>query len=372
MQKICCFFNYNPLYRFPIYQEMSRSFDCDFYFGNTVFEPIVSFDSEKLSGYKKTLEAKKIGICDYVWHIGSFQLLNRKYTHYIITGDSRILASWLIMLWAKLTGKKVFLWTHGIHQHYSKWTSRVIYRTYFRLADRLLMYGKYNWSYMIELGCSKNKLRTIHNSLDTNLHNHLFEQMSLSNIYQNHFHNNYPTIIYIGRLQKRKKIEQLFEAVLWLNNRGNRYNIVAVGDDNESGFYQKEAARIGLGNRIWFYGPSYDEVSNSQLLFNASVCVCPAAVGLTAIHAMSFGCPVITNDDFESQMPEHESIIPEITGSYFKTNNIEDLAHKIQFWCCKTPVERENTRSATRKEVVCNWSTDYQIRLLNSCLSLES
>lgn len=59
------------------------------------------------------------------------------------------------------------------------------------------------------------------------------------------------------------------------------------------------------------------------------MCVCPAAVGLTAIHALSYGCPVISNDNVETQMPEFESIVEGETGSLFKENDIEDLVEKL-------------------------------------------
>ena len=54
----------------------------------------------------------------------------------------------------------------------------------------------------------------------------------------------------------------------------------------------------------------YNEEANAELLYNASVCVCPAEVGLTAIHSLLFGTPVVSNDNFDEQMPEFESIIP--------------------------------------------------------------
>jgi len=33
MKKLCCIFNYNPHYRFPIYREMDLKLNCDFFGG---------------------------------------------------------------------------------------------------------------------------------------------------------------------------------------------------------------------------------------------------------------------------------------------------------------------------------------------------
>ena len=53
--KICCVFNYNPLYRLPIYKLMSETFDVEFYFGDYGEEQnkrLKSFDPNQLNGFK--------------------------------------------------------------------------------------------------------------------------------------------------------------------------------------------------------------------------------------------------------------------------------------------------------------------------------
>ena len=38
------------------------------------------------------------------------------------------------------------------------------------------------------------------------------------------------------------------------------------------------------------------------------MCVSPGNVGLTAIHSLTYGTPVLTHDNFNFQMPEAEAI----------------------------------------------------------------
>ncbi len=64
--------------------------------------------------------------------------------------------------------------------------------------------------------------------------------------------------------------------------------------------------------------------------YNASVCVSPGNIGLTAIHALSFGCPIITHNNFAEQMPEFESIKPSKTGYFYQQGDIADLKDKIR------------------------------------------
>lgn len=368
MNKVCCVFNYNPLYRYPIYKAMSEAFDCDFFFGDTVFEPIKQFDATQLKGFKGFIHPKILRFKGYIWHKGIWNIFKFRYTHYVVTGECRLLVNLLIFLWAKLLGRTFIIWTHGEHQTYSKWTTRLILKSFYRSADKILMYGSYNLNYMIDLGCVPNRIYTIHNSLDTGKHTELFGQMSISPLYKNYFGNDYPTVIYIGRLQKRKKIEQLIEAVASLKQKGATYNIVLVGDNTSGDYLYDVVNKYGMDKNVWFYGPSYKEEDNAELLYNAAVCVCPASVGLTAIHAMSYGCPVVSNDNMETQMPEFESIIEGETGSLFNENDVEDLMKKIEFWCKTPSQDREYLREKIRQHIIEDWSVDYQINVLKKVL----
>lgn len=151
--------------------------------------------------------------------------------------------------------------------------------------------------------------------------------------------------------------------------QGFYFNLVLVGEKtNVESEISVLMEKYGLSNRTWFYGPCFDENKNAQLLFDASVCVCPAAVGLTAIHALSYGCPVISNDNVETQMPEFESIVDGETGSLFKENDIEDLVEKIKYWCCLNLEQRTHTRDIARQLILSEWSVDYQIQILKSLL----
>lgn len=368
MKKICCFFNYPPHYRYAIYNEMDKTINCDFYFGDNVFMPLKSFDVNCLQGFKAYLNAKITNFKGYIWHKGAMKLFNPSYTHYIVTGESSIIANWMLILWTKITGKKLIMWTHGIHQTINKRSSVIVYKLFYRSADVLLMYSSYNLKYMVNLGCKTEKIRYIHNSLDTKVQSSIYENIQKSDIYTNYFKNDDPVVIYIGRLQKRKRIEQLIEAVDILKNKSVNVNLVLVGDNVDAEFLRTLVKSKRLEQNTCFFGASYDEIQNSELLYNASVCVCPAAIGLTAIHSLSYGCPIISNDNFETQMPECECIVEGVTGSFFKEDNVEDLANKIQHWCSISTSQRERTRKEARKLITQEWSIDYQIETLKKII----
>ena len=200
MKKLCCVFNYNPLYRLPIYQAISENFDCDFYFGDTVFSPLRGFEPRELKGFKKYLHASKF-LRAFVWYSGIHEVLKHEYTHYIVTGSHEYIGNWIILLYAKLTGKKVIGWGHGPKQYETSFKRRFLRKLFFRSLDHMLLYNNYNIKFLEFLGVNNSKISVIHNSLNTELQAKLFEKLTPSGIYKKHFGNDNPTIIYIGRIR---------------------------------------------------------------------------------------------------------------------------------------------------------------------------
>lgn len=367
--KICFFFNYNPLYRLPIYKTIDGSFDCDFYFGDGESATIKQFDPKLLNGFKGILHYKRIKHTWFSFFCGITKIFKSEYKQYVITGDVFNLSLWLLLIYCKFTGKKVYNWTHGVYSPLNNIITRNTHRLFNRLFSGAFMYNSYACQYMKDLGFKESQLYVIHNSLDTDLQTAEYERHPVSNIYSDHFDNSYPVVLYIGRIQKRKKLDLLVEAVASLNENNRFVNLVIVGDYSQDTEIQQMVKDKGLSSNVWFYGASYEEHTNAELIYNAHVCVCPEKVGLTAIHSLSYGTPVISNDSFNTQMPEFESIVDGVTGSFYKTGNIYDLATKILKWCLISDEGREETRLAARREITNEWSVPYQINVLEHVLS---
>ena len=219
---------------------------------------------------------------------------------------------------------------------------------------------------MEAIGISANKLFVIHNSLDSPFQTDIYDKLQPSSIYRDHFHNDLPTVIYIGRIQKRKKIDLLVKAIAYLYHDNNPLNLVIVGKATQENDIEQLVLDKGIADHVWFYGPCFEEEKNAELLYNAAVCVCPAEVGLTAIHSLTYGTPVISNNDFDTQMPEFEAIINGETGSFYQAGDIPSLAQEIVRWSNKTTEERTAIRARARKEITTSWSINYQIDVLRN------
>jgi glycosyltransferase involved in cell wall biosynthesis len=140
----------------------------------------------------------------------------------------------------------------------------------------------------------------------------------------------------MGRLTKKVQIRILYDA---LESLSIPVNVLVVGRG------QIVPTTVSI-HQVHHVPESYDEEELSYI-FNASdLFVYPGAVGLSAIHAMAYGLPVLTRDPGDGCMPESEAVLDGITGSFFAAGDPQDLSRKIKIWLGRLQESRDNIKSA--------------------------
>ncbi len=261
---------------------------------------------------------------------------------------------------------------HGIktEQEYY-WKEKLHIYSFYNMSTAFLLYGDYSRNLMIKKGFNGKKIFCIYNSLDYDTQLIIRNGLVETKIYENYFGNTYPVLIYVGRLQKIKKIEQILESMHKLKNEGVFCNLIIVGENADDINFSQQIAGFGLEQNIWLYGPCYKEEKIGELIYNADVCVSPGNVGLTAMHCFVYGTPVITHNNFENQMPEFEVIQPGINGDFFIEDNLEDLTEKVKTWINLDKLKREEVRLSAYKIIDEKYNPHYQINVLKQVLSMK-
>lgn len=366
--KICFIGNHPSHYRGPIFKLMDETFNIEWHF----LEQKTSIKSLDISVLKNAVKEKAWFSKAQTWYFqhNVINTYNRKDIDiFLFVGEPYSISSWILARLIKLfsPSKRIYFWTHG---WYGKESSlrKIIKKLFFAPADGIFLYGNYAKKLMIAEGFQAEKLHVIHNSLDHKKQLAIRAHNLKSNEFVEHFGNNCINLIFIGRLTPIKCLDLLLEAVKELNAVTSKYNLTIIGDGSESNFLKQKASELGIDKNVWFYGACYDELKNARLIYNSDICISPGNVGLTAMHTMVYGTPVITHNDLSWQMPEFEAIIPGKTGNFFRRNDVKSLVDSITDWFAQNGNKREEIRYNCYKEIDSNWTREFQIDIFKSHL----
>lgn len=279
----------------------------------------------------------------------------------IIWGDAFCPGNWLAVVIAKLNKKKIVFWTHGLYGNeggLKKWLRCLFYS----LADAMLLYGNYSKKLLIGRGFSPDKLFVINNSLDFSYQNKLFlsrEKETVRDFEE-------LRLIFVGRLTKVKKLHQLLYAVHSLV-QSCRVKVDVVGDGCELEGLVTLCDKLELNECVRFHGSIYDEEVLARLITGADIMVSPGNVGLTAMHSLVYGTPVVSHANYSNQMPEFESIEPGVSGELFEEDNVLSLEESI-LRCWRGIKSGLITESTCRGVLESRYSLSYQRNVFKECI----
>lgn len=308
----------------------------------------------------------------FLWQKGLLKRLDTTdYDAVIFLGSIYFLSTWLAMPKVRRLGKKVIIWTHGFLGKDNPVTT-YIRHLFYGQADQCLLYGERSREIMLKSGFyHPGTLHVIYNSLDYTAMERsrkLLKDSDKKDIRQSIFNVcNVPVIVTIGRINRVKRIDLLLKALYQLKNKNYQFKCLIIGDGEEMSTLKSLSNHLKLDEDIVFYGRAYGDEADKLLLIS-DLCVVPGDIGLTAMHAMSAGLPVITHNRFKKQMPEHEAIIEGITGTFYEYGSIIDLARSIKQWLQLDHNKKKMTRVACLGMINDRYNCKFQAKVINTIL----
>lgn len=328
--RIAVVYTHFPHYRAAVFDALDRSdsYSFEFYYDPRGIDATI--ESGAQSTAHRVLPLLRWG--RFFWQRGSIALSgSRDIDGLIFLGNPLILSTWIAGVHARLRGKKTFFWTHG-------WLRRetglkgILRKAFYRLADGLMVYGERAREIGMDAGFDPNHIHVVANSLDYDV------QREAREAYDAHLeprgegvvHNDRPDTPYflaVSRLVPSAELDLAIDAMAELPANAV---LVIVGDGPERASLEVRACKSSVDVR--FLGAVYDEPRLASLFINACAVISPGKVGLLAVHALAYGAPVITHDDFDRQMPEVEAIEPGVTGTLFRRGNRQSLVLAMQYY----------------------------------------
>jgi glycosyltransferase involved in cell wall biosynthesis len=347
-KKVVIVYHFFAHYRGAIIRELLDNSKHDFYFAGDAHDPRnIGVPATKIPNPDRYIQTK----CRFIFKVvmvqtGLFKLAMRRDIDSIIyLGDFHYLNTWLTAPLARMMGKKVFFWTNGWLRRETG-IVRDLRKTFYKLANGLLLYGNFARQLGLDLGFKPEKLYVVYNSLDLPRHREIRESLTEDQLkaykVELGLDPALPTAIFVSRLEAKFRLELLFEAAEKLRAEGHPINVLIVGDGTVREALEKDAASRNLP--VKFFGKCFDDETLGKLLMLSNVSVAPGQVGLFSMLTISFGTPLITHDNPHAQGPEFEGVVPGVTGSFFKQGDANALAKVLKKWTATpwpTPEHRQ-------------------------------
>lgn len=381
-KKCLIIYPYFALYRKHIFDALFASdFGWDFelvgdkkcYFGIKGINPELAKKDVSEGGYNWTFAKNMFPLglkIPFQWQPGVLKRLLRKdYDAVIMLGSIYYIAYIFAIPLLKFFKIPIIFWTHGFLGKDGKLVE-FLRHTLYRQADSFLLYGERSKKIMKASGLYSDKaLNVIYNSLDYGAVENI--ALSQSEVLENRrklfkFYTN-PIVVATGRVTHEKRFNLLLDALeKSINKHRKCFNLLIIGDGPELDRLKSLACNYGINEYINFTGAIYGDKVYEHLMIS-DLCVIPGNVGLSAMHALSAGLPVITHNNFDVQMPEYEAVIPNKTGSFYEFNNIDDMLNKIHFWIYNDNL-LQSAASSCKEIIKNNYHVDYQIKVIENCL----
>lgn len=329
--KISVLYHHFPHYRAPVMRAMASSNRHSYHFfgGHNDFQGIKAFRGDDqvpvtpitFTGDEKT---GHMVMADY----GA--ALTRDFDATIIIGHLKVRATWAAEKMAHRNGLKVAYWAHGWLRK-EIWPKAKLRNHYFGKADRVLVYSTRAVGIAAATGFDPERISVVYNSLDWETQSRQFHAIEGLPQQALRAELGLPTeaaiLLTISRVTDICRYDWLIEAARQINTGGRPLCIVMIGAGPALEGLKEKAVAAGIDLRST--GALYDEERIARHVMAADVVVSPGKVGLTAMHALAYGTPVVTHGALDLQMPEIEAVEEGRSGALFPHGSIPGLAAAI-------------------------------------------
>jgi L-malate glycosyltransferase len=247
------------------------------------------------------------------------------------------------LIFCKLMRKRTIYWGHGRDLlDNASILKNTLYAIEHWLSDAIILYAEHLKKYV--LAGFLNKVFIANNTLNMTIYQNEFgpkaKTLSKYNIKTK------KNIICMGRMQRRKKVQDLVNALKLIDNED--FGLILAGPDAEGILHEFD------DKNIYKLGPIYGAAS-LELLSAADVYCLPGAVGLSIVDAFYCGLPFITGEGGTS--PEIMYLKDGINGFIVPKGDIKQLAARLKL-LLEDDALRDRFSRAARNEILLNCHID--------------
>jgi glycosyltransferase involved in cell wall biosynthesis len=338
MKNVIVHYPFIARYRMPIFNLLNKSekFNFEFWADEKSNDEFLLTDRGELRFKKINLKHIRIPLINKIieWQPSAIKYISKNSIDiYIVLGNPNSISTWLCVLISRIRKIPVLMWSHGFLKDEGG-VKGFVRKFFYKLANGHLLYGDNAKKLMLKYKFKNAQLHVIYNSLDYRKQRLYRDKLSYDDCLkvrnQYGLSENSIVLIIIGRLLPKLKIQDVIQSVYVQRELGNDVALIIIGDGAEKEILQTLVMKFEIQDKIIFYGACHKEEDLSKLYNASNYSIVMGKVGLSAMHSLAYGIPMITNDNMNEHFPEIEAVIDGETGFYFRDNDIEDFQSKLR------------------------------------------
>jgi glycosyltransferase involved in cell wall biosynthesis len=249
----------------------------------------------------------------------------------VVNGNLRWLSNYPLLLEARSKSIGTIWWAHGGSAS-SMRLADVVRRQFMRWADAVLLYTDVEVEDYVAHGFPAQKLFATNNTIDTRSIERAksyYDKGSLDAFRRSKDLED-PFFLYCGRLKPASRLDLAMEAIAQLNRGGHDCELVIIGEGDARCELESLVGHLGIDERVRWLDAMYDQEDLAPWFLSATAMVYPGPIGLSLIHSMAYGLPVVTHDNREHHKPEIAALEDGKNGLMFREGGVNDLVEKLE------------------------------------------
>lgn len=318
-------------YRVPVFRELARRPGIDLLVAYGNEKGITSVEPDGFRGIQIPIHDFRVLGSELRWHNAHYQFATPKRADVVVLSwSTRYLTLVPSLIRARWNNVGTVLWGHG----YSKAETRLRENSRGAVADfadSVLFYNQTSAQRFIDRGYSSPErvfvaLNTLDVTTITQAKIEWTRDPARLAAFRAERGLNGPTVLFVSRLNADNRVDMLLQAAAMLHKDMPDLKVVIVGSGPEGDSLRALAGSLGLGGAVIFTGAIYEEADLAPYFLSAGVFCYPVNIGLSLIHAMAYGVPVVTSNRMTAQNPEIEAFKDGVNGCCYQDGDVGALA----------------------------------------------
>ncbi|MDX9911784.1 MAG: glycosyltransferase family 4 protein [Phycisphaerales bacterium] len=321
-------------YRVPVYRELAGRAGIDFRLVYAQSPGITNVDADGFRAELSRMRIAKVRGRSLIWNSAQVREATKKRCDVLcLSWNAGYLSLVPALLRARASGVGTIVWGHGYSKNESPRRARARERVA-KLADVVMFYNHTAARRYVERGWAPSRVHVALNALDQGpiqrAREHWLSRPDELRAFQvGHALADRPTIVFVSRLLEENRADLLLRAAAKLRERFDTLRVVIIGKGPAQAALESLAGELDLGSCVTFTGAIFDEMELAPWMLSSHVFCYPENIGLSILHAMGYGLPVVTSDKIEGQNPEIEALRDGENGLLYAHGDLDAMIETL-------------------------------------------